>query len=81
MSRLPPVRPNEDSRPGIANIPPVVLPGTERAMEDGPKNPWKLAGALTAVFCFMLVGGLAFIVMSFQPQPIKPVTGFAKFTT
>jgi hypothetical protein len=50
-------------------------------MEEGPKNPWKLAGALTAVFCFTLVGGLAFIVMSFQPQPIKPVTGFAKFTT
>jgi hypothetical protein len=50
-------------------------------MEDGPKNPWKLAGALTALCCFMLVGGLAFIAMSFQPQPIKPVTGFAKFTT
>ncbi|MGV3720194.1 MAG: hypothetical protein ACO1SX_04720 [Actinomycetota bacterium] len=47
---------------------------------DEARNPWPLAGGLSAVCGFVLVGGLAFILMGSKPEPITAPTAFKPYT-
>ncbi|HEU4752043.1 MAG TPA: hypothetical protein VFU47_02965 [Armatimonadota bacterium] len=49
-------------------------------MDEERKNPWPLAWGLTALCCFTLVGGLAFIAVASAPEPVKPISSFGTFT-
>jgi hypothetical protein len=46
---------------------------------DESKSPWPLAGALSGLCGLVLIGGLAFLLVAFRPEPVTAPTAFKKF--
>lgn len=47
---------------------------------DEAKSPWPLAGGLSAVCGFVLIGGLAFLLVGNKAEPVTAPTAFKPFT-
>ena len=46
---------------------------------DESKSPWPLAGWLSALCGFVLIGGIAFVLVAMRPEPITAPKSFKKF--
>jgi hypothetical protein len=60
----------------------VALGTTRRTVMDAtqPSNPWPLAGGLTAAALATILGGIVYIAIAIQPEPVTAPKSFSPYT-